>query len=207
MVVFGLCEVGGQLNHSNWKHMKEMPSSNWQRSTRWLRSPDKLFDVGASLLLISTLAAVAAPLLCVLALSFRPADTNSSMPSLVWYSAIGREIDPNIWINTLALAVPVAAIGTCAGFVGALNWWSPGRLYAVLALGFGVAALPSATHATAISYCFRLLGVTRSSIPILIITDSAWVLPFCAVIIIAGMGHIRESQICAGLEAAGGRRR
>jgi ABC-type spermidine/putrescine transport system permease subunit II len=158
-----------------------------------------------------TLCLVLAPLGCVLILSFGRGQvfaTNWAMTfTLEWYSKLPKEVEGDIWRNTLMLVLPVAVIGAIGGFVCALNWWIPARAYTLLALGFGVTALPSAAYAVAFVHCFRLLGLTTSSLFVLIAADVLWVLPFCTVIIMAGIGHIQENQVRAAIEMAGGKRR
>jgi ABC-type spermidine/putrescine transport system permease subunit II len=128
------------------------------------------------------------------------------MPTLEWYSALPKEVEGDIWPNTLMLVLPVAVMGAIGGFVCALNWWTPARAYTLLALGFGIAALPSAAYATAFVHCFRLLGMSNASLFVLIVADVLWVLPFCTVIVMAGIGNIRETQVRSALEMAGGKR-
>ena len=164
----------------------------------------------AFVLLAATICLVLAPLGCVLVLSFGGRHVTGAYrvttPTLEWYSALPHEVGGDIWPNTLMLVLPVAIMGAIGGFACALNWWSPARAYTLLALGFGIAALPSAAYATALVHCCRLLGLTTSSMFILIAADLLWVLPFCTVIVMAGIGHIRETQVRSALEMAGGKR-
>jgi spermidine/putrescine transport system permease protein len=126
--------------------------------------------------------------------------------TLHWYFALPGELDDDVWSNTIVLTMVVAALGVIGGVCCALNWWERKRIYVLLAVAFGIAAVPGAAYATSLSHCFELLGVRESSAYILVIADVLWVMPFCAVVLISGVSRTTGSQLKAAMELTGGRR-
>lgn len=145
---------------------------------------------------------VLTPLICVLVRSV--ADGNTF--TLRWYWALWRGVVPEAWRNTAELAATVGIVGSVAGFISALNWWERGSRTLVLAAAFSIAALPGTLYAVALAEGFRWMGLHRSSGVILGFAHFLLVLPFCTVIVMAGMTRITASQISAALELSGNKR-
>jgi spermidine/putrescine transport system permease protein len=177
---------------------------------QWIRKrgqTDSAFKLFVFALAMSVFVVVVAPLIAVCAHSFTyiSADHATGL-TMRWYVSLFRSIDPAAWRNTLYMSGTVAILGAALGFIGALNWWSPRRIYLLLASSFVISSLPAAAEAAALAYSFRLLGVHSSTWALLVAAHAVWVAPFCTVIILAAFSAISDSQVGAAFELSKGRR-
>ncbi len=158
-------------------------------------------------LAMSVFVLVVAPLIAVCARSFIYIGTDHrTVLTIRWYLALFNSIDSGAWWNTLYVSGTVAVLGAALGFVGALNWWTPRRMYLLLASSFVISSLPAAAEAAALAYSFRLFGIHRSTWELLVAAHAVWVVPFCTVIILAAFSAVSESQVGAAFELSKGNR-
>jgi spermidine/putrescine transport system permease protein len=181
------------------KHLPLQRVSTWRLVSRLVM----LLILGASVVVVLS------PLLAVLILSFSDESVFAgrwvSVPTLRWYFLLPREIDAEAWLNTVYLSVGVATIATLGGTLIALNWWNRTRVYMLLALGFGIAIVPTAAYSTALSHSLALVGVSHSSALILAIADVVSVLPFSALVVMLGVSRVSRTQLMAARELSQGR--
>jgi spermidine/putrescine transport system permease protein len=168
---------------------------------------DSMFKILVLFIAILVFAVVVTPLISVCAQSFTYVGTDQHKTlTFHWYLDLFQSIGPAAWWNTLYVSGTVAILGAALGFMGALNWWSPRRMYLLLSSSFVISSLPAAAQAAALAYSFRLLGLHRSITALLVAAHAVWVIPFCTIIILASFSAISDSQIGAALELSKGRR-
>jgi len=187
-----------------------MREVEWRaRSCRLWVLRDRVFVGAAYVLLLTALGLVLVPLISVIALSVGVIGPGMrwAAPDLRWYVSAAREFRSEVWINTWIVSIPVGVTGTMGGLLISLNFWRPRMLMSLLFASFCIASLPSAVHATAVAHAFKLLGMHESSLSVLVAADCIWVLPFCSIIILAAIGQVRESHLCAGMEISGAKER
>jgi len=168
---------------------------------------DNIFRVFLLILGISIFVVVVSPLVsvCAKSLTYVGAGHPRGL-TMHWYFALFQSISPASWRNTLFVSGSVAILGATLGFMAALNWWSPRRIYFLLAFSFVISSLPAAAEAAALAYSFRALGIHRSTMPLLVAAHAVWVVPFCTIIVSAAFSAISDSQISAAFELSKGRR-
>lgn len=178
--------------------------------TEWAKKRgmwDGAFKIFVLLLAILIFGVVVSPLISVCAKSFTYVDINHHTGMTIqWYLELFQSISPAAWWNTLYVSGTVAILGATLGFMGALNWWSPRRIYFLLASSFVISSLPAAAEAAALAYSFRIVGIHRSSTALLVAAHAVWVIPFCTIIILAAFSAISDSQVSAAFELCKGRR-
>jgi ABC-type spermidine/putrescine transport system permease subunit II len=155
-----------------------------------------------SVLLLALLIAVG-PLvsIVILSVSGQKGSTGFWSQTLGWYEVALR--DPRMlgaaW-STVAVALPVGLLGAAAGFTCALTWWYPRGKYVVVAICFLVSAIPADIQSFALTRIGRFLGIHQSSLVLLVIAHVLWVLPYCAILIIAGLNCMKVSVVEAAAE-------
>ena len=153
---------------------------------------------------------VVGPLILVILLSlFDQPSTKiafNGLPTLYWYRAILADNDiKQAWLNSMSVALPVGLLGAVGGFVCGLSWWYPKNRYILIYSSIILAIVPPTAQCIGLSRIMSAMGWNESLFFLVVLSHLLWVLPFCIVIIAAGVSQVSGQVIDAAFDLGGGR--
>jgi spermidine/putrescine transport system permease protein len=159
------------------------------------------FEFGIVTITFITGAIILAPTVAVVALSL----FDRGRITFEWYFEAITGSGHESMMNSIWFAILIGILGTILGGIEALNWWNRTWRELLIGVSFAVAALPGSLYSIGLMQLLLILGVRHSSSVALVTAQVLLVMPFCATLMMAGLSHVQEGVVSAGLELTDGR--